>query len=891
MPQVKLMPSKEVELMPRIDTLYVVNHSHTDIGFTDYQDLCFRQHCAFIQQALDICEATTDYPPEARYRWVCEVTGTTERWLRSASSEQLARFLEWHRRGAIDVAGMQYNLTPLLNVEQMIRSLYPIQRLRREFGLEITAAMQCDVNGISWIFADLLPAVGIQFLTMAVNPYRGGAPTPRPGAFWWEGPAGGRVLVWNGYHYLFGRSQAKLGDWRFVERFLPKFIEALEKDEQYPFPFLYCQATHPTRVDNGPPDPRMPEFVREWNASGRTPRIVFTTPSEFGRFLREQYGDKLPTLRGDWVDWWADGVASSAYETGLSRTTHELLSVTEALGAWLSASGLVDWDVNRLKTIYENVTLYDEHTWGAFASIVEPEHPWTKAQWNRKAGFVYSAWAETHDVLAHSAHAIARTLAEPGPEGLFNLGDLTPREAYPESGSNELLILNTLPWSRSVIVDEPELRGWTAPAGMLDQFFPRNVPWGGDRPETPLRRVTGQVPALGYAFVSLASTPSGNDLVVGPGLIENAFYRVRIDPATGALVEWLDKELGHDFAGSYRGWRIGQYVYETVESNEDRNALFVVDWTREFFGYWRTDTPFRYHTAESVHVHEPVVEHGRASITVDIVAPGIKAGRCVFSLDSQRKALRIDWEIDKIHVVSPESVFIAFPFALDRPSFRIDLNGIPCTPGQDQLKGSSPNWYLIQRWVDISDGGHGVTVAPLDAPLVQLGGVTTGRWEGAEQEAETPTLMSWALQNHWPVNFKASQGGRIPLRYRLTTHRGQCDDAAAAKWAAEEATPPIVLRDYRRTTEERAGSFIEVPSDAGVLLTAKPAENGDGIIVRLQNLRPAAQQVPVRFATIIPRSACLTSPVEVDDQDLSLEGGVLRVTLEPMAIQSVRLRF
>ena len=46
--------------MQPIKTLYVVNHSHTDIGFTDYQDLCFRQHAEFIDQALDLIEETQD---------------------------------------------------------------------------------------------------------------------------------------------------------------------------------------------------------------------------------------------------------------------------------------------------------------------------------------------------------------------------------------------------------------------------------------------------------------------------------------------------------------------------------------------------------------------------------------------------------------------------------------------------------------------------------------------------------------------------------------------------------------------------------------------------------------------------------------------------------------
>src|SRR5262249_15312765 len=153
-----------------------VNHSHTDIGFTDYQDLCFRQHAEFIDQALDLIEATQDYPEEARYRWVCEVTGMTEKYLATASSAPIERFKGRHARGSIAVGGMQYNHMPLQNVEQMIRGLSPVRRLREAYGLSISTAMQCDVNGVSWFYADLLPESGIELLTMAVNPLRGYTP-------------------------------------------------------------------------------------------------------------------------------------------------------------------------------------------------------------------------------------------------------------------------------------------------------------------------------------------------------------------------------------------------------------------------------------------------------------------------------------------------------------------------------------------------------------------------------------------------------------------------------------------------------------------------------------------------------------------------------------------
>ncbi len=55
--------------MPKIKRILIANHSHTDIGFTDYQDHIYRQHAEFTDQAPDLIEATQNYPEDARYKW------------------------------------------------------------------------------------------------------------------------------------------------------------------------------------------------------------------------------------------------------------------------------------------------------------------------------------------------------------------------------------------------------------------------------------------------------------------------------------------------------------------------------------------------------------------------------------------------------------------------------------------------------------------------------------------------------------------------------------------------------------------------------------------------------------------------------------------------------
>jgi hypothetical protein len=401
--------------------------------------------------------------------------------------------------------------------------------------------------------------------------------------------------------------------------------------------------------------------------------------------------------------------------------------------------------------------------------------------------------------------------------------------------------------------------------------------------------VLAELPAFGYAFVSPDAPAPSNDLVVEANAIENEHYRVQVDPKTGSLASWLDKELDHDFAGEYRGWRLGEYVYEQLEPGRDRDALFAMDFSRDDFGIWQVDPPFRYSTATVAHVAEPEIHEGVASIAVEIEAEGVRRARVRYVLESGRRTLGVEWLLDKEHVTDPESVYVAFPFALGEPRFRVDLNGVPCSPDEHQLNGAVRDWYPVRRWVDVSDGERGVTVVPLDAPLVQLGGITTGK-AAYELHPEGPAIMSWALDNHWMVNFKASQGGEIPLRYRLTTHAGACDDAAANRFAAEEATPPIVLRDEVRRGES-SGRFATVPEDSALEVTLKPAEDGDGIVFRIRNLGSEPATVPLELLGGSPTSASRASPIEVDREALEIAGRVVRVPVGAGALETVRVRF
>jgi len=883
----------------KIKKIYICNHSHTDIGFTDYQDACFRQHAEFVEQALDLIEKTDDYPDQAKYRWTVETTGPFMQYLKNASSSQIERFLKWHKMGRIDVAGMQYNFTPLLNMEQMIRSLYPIQILRKEYGIEVNSAMQDDVNGISWVFADLFAQTGIDFFTIAVNPIRGARVNPFPGAFEWVGPSNKSVIAWNGYHYLFGRNQVGFGNEKFTKKLLPKYINQLENDSDYKYDFMYCESTHPLRVDNGPPDERMSNFIKNWNEDNKI-KMEFINVSQFGKLLRENYKDNINKQRGDWTDHWTDGPGSSSYETGLNRRTHELLLAAEAIDSINLLKNNSEWNSKRVSSIYENMTLYDEHTWGAYSSIEAPESLFTKALWNKKAWYAYNSSMETHEVLARAANNFATKISDPLydttsylaekqiSQGNFNLGDHDPKEAFPDTKSDELLVINTLPWERDVIVEEPEARWGAAPVGILDIFFNRASGWGGLRPISPVRKIACKLPAYGYKFVKINGKSSGKDLIANNNVIENKYYKIVVNKSDGSIDEFIDKKLNHNFASIHNDHKFAEYIYEEVDSKDGRLAINNLDFSHEDFFVGIKDTPYIRTKASEVKLNSARIEHESAIIDIEIKARGIKKATCKIFLESNIKALNIHWLLDKQPVCDPEAVFFAFPLNIEKSNFKLDLNGISSEPNKDQLVGTAKDWYPVHRYIDVSDDTKGLVMSSLDAPLLNLGGITAGKWTGkGNLEPEGPHLYSWAINNHWMVNFKASQEGEIPFRFRFQTHTEPGNVSSAFRFGADSLTPPIVLRDKKRNSDKTEDSFININSP-NINYTLKPANNSNGIILRIQNL--TNDNVSCNFKFNLNINKCqLCDLLENDLDNINIKDNGFALSFEGNQIKTIRV--
>lgn len=123
-----------VELKPaRRWEVYVVHHSHLDVGYTDPQPKVIQNHLSFLDQVLALCRATDEWPDDARFRWQIEVTWPLKLWMASRSQRDIQEMVQRIREGRVEVAGAYLNMhTEAYDLDQLMETFRFVNHIARK---------------------------------------------------------------------------------------------------------------------------------------------------------------------------------------------------------------------------------------------------------------------------------------------------------------------------------------------------------------------------------------------------------------------------------------------------------------------------------------------------------------------------------------------------------------------------------------------------------------------------------------------------------------------------------------------------------------------------------------------------------------------------------------
>jgi alpha-mannosidase len=789
----------------------LVQHSHTDIGYTRSQTEILAEHLRYIDYALDYCDATDSYPENARFRWTCEASWPLDEYLKTRPVAQVERLKRRIAEGRIQVTGMYFNFDELPDEQVLAASLKALGRIR-DAGIPVSTAMQDDVNGVGWGLNDYFNQLGVRYLNMGINVTRSLPCFDRPTLFWWESPSGKRMLTFRAEHYMTGNTLLEIqsGD---IDKFKNNLFNYLISLDQKGYPFDEMAIQHSGYLtDNSPPSTLASDMIRKWNEVFEWPQLTTAVTETFFINMERDHAADVQVIRGAWPDWWTDGFGASARESATTRQSSSALSATKAALSMASLSGVplpaATWPKIDLA---ENALLfYTEHTTGYSESISQPFSQQTLEQRGIKESYAWEA---------------NRRTASLGEEAMGLLQSTFSREKEPS-----LLVFNSLNWERSGLVTV-YIDHQIVPRGKMAGIFDHD---GNRMPAQPVNSRsdgtywavwTKNIPAFGYRKFSIRALD--NEIALPetemPASLENQWYSVKFDASRAALSSWFDKDLNKELTDPGAGSRLGEFILEQLGNRSQLESQKLDQFTRQPLDTVWFDSMLRGEIWTSLKFcGESVTTENPKGFSIEI------------RLYHTTKRMDIACSMVKKSITTPESFYIAFPFGLADGKHFTEVQGGVIRTGIDQIPGSSNDWYTVQDFTSVRNTEAQIVMGCAEMPLMQFGAINTGRFKTGAVPQGTH-VFSWPMNNYWTTNFNADQRGGHNWSYYLTSSPDTSNGFASRfGWGCRIPLLTRVIPGEGSGDQNWGGSYISGWPANTVLITAEPQVDGKSILIHLR---------------------------------------------------------
>lgn len=869
-------------------TIQMVPHEHLDIGYSDFQTKLAETHSRIIDDAMTLGAEHPEFSFSLDGYWQAKqfLDGRTE-----AEKQKFYRAVK--SKNVIVPAQHSVMLTGFPTAEALLRSFYPSHKLNRAAGGAWNYANATDVPSYSWSYASILAASGIKYFAAAANADRGPVlmlgDLHRKSPFWWEGPDGARVLMWYARHYHqvgseFGLPTQIATGYEGLASYLAVYERPDYKSNHV---LLYGSQWENTSLY-----PQQAALAKAWNRLYAYPQLRFSGFADAMENIAADSKDTLPVIRGDGGPYWEDGIASDAYYAALERETERRAASAEKLG---TIASLVDtrFQPSReaLDTMWENIALMNEHTWGWGRSVTEPHSEDSTRELAYKRHYGKTAHERMEYLLDRSMTAIAGQIETP---------------------SRALVIFNTLNWARSgwVEFDLQQTRdlvnletGETVkfevlqdfPAYQRIRFMAKDVPAVGyrtyamrDKTASTGVKLTGVNELNNPVGAQSGSTQSANtDSQSQSGTLENSFYRITLDSQSGAVRSIYDKQLARELVDSSSPYRLNQYVYVTG-GDDFPNQLLT----------YRKAAP-----------HAKLTTHAATEgklISVTKTSDGIVArleSRGVSTplisteiiLFDREKKIAFNNRINKDIVYKKEAAYFAFPLAMRDPQFSYEVQNGIVDPAKNMVPGANLEWFSSHNWAAVSDETAAVSVINLDSFLWTFGDIVRGTYP-TQFGKRGGTIFSYAINNYWNTNYVAAQGGEFTFRYVLTSSTN-VNSAAVSRMGWEETTPleRILIKSQDQTFPSKKSlpaakmSFLQVDNPNVVLSAWKKSEDGEGTVLRFIEQAGAGGKVAVTSTLLKSTSARSCNAMEECSQQLRGRTGGFDFTVTPRQIFTTKI--
>ena len=696
-----------------IRKVYLVHHTHFDIGYTDLPEEVVQQHVCNIDHAIRLAQENPVF------RWTLESGSFVEYYLSRRSPEAGEALLSLLRSGQFEVEALNMQmLTETAGSAELVRNVSITVESGRRNGYKVETAMLDDIGGYASYLPSILSQYGVKYFVAGVGACQSYPPWANlPHLFYQAAPDGRRMLVWNlgidrclppdkaenmavysqgmvylMWPFLVGGAVSDDNFLDVVEEHWKRLISRLDR-ENYPYEELLLQ----TGLDNGGPKPELMTAVERLKASGRFPEIELITPHEFFELMERKYGDSIPELKGVLTDAWdlrANHVPSVCKNNRIAQRLYQ---------------GSLLWGADENPALLHDMMLVADHTFGLYNwlwqerladSLIQNQHEGMRASvfdrfrrsWETKA--LYGASAAR---LAQGHWDSAVGCTSGFDDAVVSVRNSSPHtasgyvECYAGTRFGELHGLkdsdgSAVPFQK-IGPHRYIVRADNVPAGgslsLIPEFSKEEVSIPRPKSQTIPNNIKAGELIISFDNSGLIDGVYDNETKVSDGLVGE----LRAE-------DLIDVPYGNKFA--------------SVVPLKERHV-------------WREEDASG-HIVEDGPIFTVIERHGR-------IARAVFEERIIIWKDGDG---RVDFQvrINKPECAQKESYYVAFPMAhSSNGGIYYDQNMGVVNVMRDLLPGSCQDLFYCSRYAAVEGDGFTSVLCVHDAPVVCFGGMNLCKWE------------------------------------------------------------------------------------------------------------------------------------------------------------------
>jgi len=800
-----------------MQTIYLVPHTHYDVAWAFTKEEYLKINEAILEDALKLMKT-----PE--FKFCLEQTFLLKEIERRNPS--LAKRIEkMVKAEKLEIIDGQYLMpdTMLPTGEVLIREiLFGKRYCQEKFGIEVPVAWAADSFGMNAQLPQIYKKAGYKWLAFR----RGARADIKESEFLWKGLDGTAILAhWMPLGY---RAGLDINHWEqsFVE--LNKFAST-------------SNILMPCGSGSMPPQPKIPEAVKNWNQTQPGIEMKIATPREFFQAL-ESSRKKFEIIEGELYDDELVAVFPQVCSSRIwivqgSRECEGLLITAEEFAtiAWLLGA---QYPSNEFQEAWEKILFL------AFHDVIT-------------GCGVDEIYEEVNEILITLKTKLSQILTE----------SLTYIIKKINTNGRGMVVFNPLPWQTRNWVEASNEKGFVADVPPLGykayKFTPQErepinkIKVEGNKIETPFFRleVDEKSGILRVSDKEGNLLLTGNEIVIEDEVGDLYHHRSRFSP------ELIKSESGE-------GFQYGSFKPKNFWIEEGSSKVKVVFENEYYCLTW----PYRLKDRFPPMLYKYKAMDIRKEVVIFRDIPRIEF---ITRIDNKYPNVRLR---------------VKFDTGIERKIyFRETQFGVVSEPTEYFIKerGSEPSGIPnFMSWFDISDGAKGITFMNRGLPAMEVikGSVYITLFRGvcglsADGIAGplVPTQDALELKSH-------------TFEYALQPHDGDWRKAEMYKLAQEFHHSLIPIQADGKGSLAPEFSFLKISPNNLILSALKKAEDTDEVILRFFETKGEATEAEVELFRKIKRLT-MVDLLEREEKELPFTGNRFRLAVNPFEIITLKLKF